>query len=678
MSFFHAMLTIKRNQYYQDYIDYITSIGEPLPTQSAQIAGNVLFTQLDDAGFMARIKAGYIFHSGSLNGACIVNFKAPGTFTLLTPNDPFFFEEMGCRSTSLDGYFSCPYKSDQYAGIESDLTTVTYIPYYHDYSNRGLARLAWGQNTRADGANGNYVYPFYTDNKLYGRHYAPENNFANTDHRGLYIETYDGTNHVVYKDGTKNSFAETTVAPNISTNRLILTTNLATTTGATTVPADMYTNFISFQFFMDRINDADEATLRGILNTYIAATQIGYGLTLESASNCWFSNPPTAYNASANKSWFGQVHQSATVTTYTQYIFERNHTTGLLNYGFRLGTVVEQDDHNEPAILVRASDSKLIVVYAEHVGAVIRWRISTNATDASAFGSENTIDPSAGVRGYTYPSVFQVTNGDIYIFYRGSDLSASKWYYIISTDNGVSFGSETLFWERTYTNIYQDPSDLDIIHFIGSPHANEHATVNPIVSHFYFDAGANTWHKSDGTSAGSLPLDQGDVTSIFTKTTPESVWFEDLVLDGNGYPRVSMIYYPNFTADPKIKHRYYTEWNGSSWSTPFDMGEVMDISISGGTSLGVDSYTGGAHFDPANPDILFASIQVGTKLEMFKLSRISASSFGYTQLTFNSAYHQWRPIVSDSPDHNVFWLASVLYTDYLVYYQVLINKTLLS
>ena len=494
--------------------------------------------------------------------------------------------------------------------------------------------------------------------------------------------TYNGTQSVMYRNGTKTTNTNTPSAPNISINRFILSLNNASSSGGTTA-LTFYDKYMWGDFLFDRFNDADELALRTILNAYAIEAAVGQGFSLDLASHCWFANPTALYNAGAGKSWIGQVHSAPSdAGSYFQHIVQRNHSTGAITT-FKLGTTAQHDDHNEPTFIVRASDNKLVVTYTKHAttGESIHWRISSSATEIGAFGAEQSIDPSAGVRTYTYPSIFQVTNGDIYIFYRGTDALDAWWYYIKSTDNAVSFGAETRFWDDSYMNIVQNQSNKNLIHFVGSVHANE--TADPsIVSHFYYNAsGSGTWHKSDGTDiTANIPFTDGEVTNIFTNTNPQRGWFEDIALDTNGYPRVLLLYYPDITSTPQIKHRYYTEWNGSAWTTPYDMGETMSKNI--GTDTLVNTYNGGSNFDPANTDRFFVSDQVGSTMEIFKMERLSHNSFRKTQITFDSTYDNWRPVVSGAPDANLWWLSKVIYPFYASsgtypagYYMLLVNQS---
>lgn len=388
-------------------------------------------------------------------------------------------------------------------------------------------------------------------------------------------------------------------------------------------------------------------------------------LILRYTAYCWFSRPKALYNAGLNKTWIGQQHNNG--TGYSHNIVTLNNATGVVST-FKIGTVLELDDHDEPTILARASDNKLFTCYSEHAGPLIRYRLSTNALDASAWGAETAISPN-GTNTYTYSSCFQVVNGDIYIFYRDTDLLKARWCYIKSTDGGVNFGTFTQYSAdegtgATYNLIYQNKTNKDIIHFIGSPHPNEGLANNKVI-HFYFNAGTDTWHKSDGTDiTADLPLEYPDATTIFAKTDPEQVWIESIMLDSNGYPRVLMTYFPDIDTNFKLKYLYYTEWNGSSWSTPYEIHKSLDRDISSGNPRGEISYPPLSCFDRGNINRIIACKEVGGVCEVFLITRISANNFTSVQITSGSTVDQWRPFTTEATKRNVFWLNKEIYLSY--------------
>ena len=392
------------------------------------------------------------------------------------------------------------------------------------------------------------------------------------------------------------------------------------------------------------------------------------------ASYCWFNSVKALYNATANKTWVGIVHNDG--TGYSQHILTIDNATGVVSKT-KIGTVVEYDDHNEASVLVRSSDNKLFTAYSEHSapnGILIRTRISTNALDASSWGAESTIDPNAGST-YTYCNAFEVTNGDIYIFFRETVDGGAWWNFVKSTDAGVTFSNGTRVIHKDYLRCWQNPADKDIIHFAVSRHPNN-LIANLIVSHCYFDASDESWHKSDGTDVtANIPLEDANMTPIFSVNDPEQGWIEDLFLDSNGYPRVLMSFYPDIDTTPNLKKLYYSEWNGTAWSTPYEIHESMNKNI--GLVTLVNTYPPLASFDRGNPDRIFAGKEVSGVCEIFEITRVAADNFTSVQKTTGSGCDQWRPFTVASPNKNVFWLNKARYYSYLNdYNQQLICKTL--
>jgi hypothetical protein len=89
---------------------------------------------------------------------------------------------------------------------------------------------------------------------------------TSSTYKGLYCLTHDGTNDIVYKNGSKTSAVATPQAPALSQPFFILAKNAA---GAV---QERFTNaYVAYTFFFNRFNDSDESSLRTILTTYNTA-----------------------------------------------------------------------------------------------------------------------------------------------------------------------------------------------------------------------------------------------------------------------------------------------------------------------------------------------------------------------------------------------------------------------
>lgn len=674
------------NTFYQDYLDQIIANGEKPGPFNIQAAQNRFVNNLVISGLWTRMKTGYFFHTGSI-GAGLVNLKAPSTYQITIEQQtaivPIFLQGVGTR-VGATGYFNQPFKSNEYAGIESDLTVIQYMPYEPFGSEYPVNAFACGFDVTAAAGTDRQIaiLPFTaagTGN--HRRATGTAHTFTSNTHQGLYVATYDGANAVMYKDGTKTSAAVTPIAPNNSINRFIFAAN---DDGS---PLTRYARLIAADFLFDRFDDTDEATFRSIWTDYITEININFQYVAEYASHCWFTRNKSAYDAGTNLSWMGQCHNDAfNVNAYSQYIIQIDNDTNTLSK-FKLGTVTQQDDHNEPSIVIRASDSRLFCIYSEHGGAVLRWRISTNPLDASAWGAEQTLDPEGNTTHvYTYPSAFEAANGDIFVFYRAQDIpGVNGWAYSKSTDGGATFSGYTAITSITYSAIAQDPNNKDILHFITTYHPDDAAPTNNYVSHFYFDCSTETLHQSDGTDVtANIPLDHTDMTTIYTAliASNEDCWLEDIIVDGSGNPRVLFTLIPDMPT-ALLKDEYYSEWNGSAWSTPHllhrSATHYMETELLA-TNLQSIWYAPNGSFDRANPNRIFSSVETagyfGDVCEIWELNRLSSSNFTRLQRTFNSDKDQWRPFTIESPTNNVFWLNKFYYDHWLdLYFQTLVLRT---
>jgi len=405
-------------------------------------------------------------------------------------------------------------------------------------------------------------------------------------------------------------------------------------------------------------------------------------MTLHNIAYCWFNSPKPTYDSVANKTWFNIVHNPNGLG-YSQYVATLDHSNKSLSV-IKIGSVYQSDDHNEGSILVRTSDGKLFTSYTEHtkVGSPLRHRISTNERDGSVWEAEATTDPDNPNR-YTYANAFEVSNGDIYIFYRSTlnEPASNTWRFIKSEDGGETFGASTTYFDFTispYMRIFQSKTDKDIIHFIGCSHPIIGTAINKLI-HFYFDAGVGTWHKSDGTDiSADIPFDDSNATVVISKNDPEQIWIEDLILDASGNPRILFTYYSDIDNHPDLKYLYYTEWTGSVWTTPYQIHQSCHKNIASTNPANESTYMPLACFDRGNPNRIFAGkeISIGGVIELFQITRVSANSFTSLRITTLEEYDQWRPTTTDAETYNLIWLNKMDYTSYVNFNQQLMIKTI--
>jgi len=389
----------------------------------------------------------------------------------------------------------------------------------------------------------------------------------------------------------------------------------------------------------------------GLTNTSELLTSVGH---------CWFARETAAI--SGNNTFIGIVHNDG--GGYSQNIIQLD-ASGNSSVN-KVGTVTEYDDHNEPSILIK-SDGKIFTSYAEHGGDYVRYRNSTNVGDATAWGSETALDPGYG--DYTYPSCFEDASGNIWLFFRDDELAVSErgWSLLKSTNNGSTFSGYLEFAfgrdNKGYLIPSQDPDNKDIIHFVMS-YTHPVEALNNSIYHFYFDCSAETWHKSDGTDVtANLPIDTStDSTVIKAVTLPDTAWIEDIVVV-DGKPRVLITFLPDAkNNDYLIKDLYYSEWNGTAWTTPHRIHTAIEGYVEDDSpTLESPMYPTVATFHRAYPDRIIASKRIDGVAELFEIKKVDYNVFSSTQLTTGSTYDQWRPFTSKGLKNNLFWLNKTEY-----------------
>lgn len=247
------------------WYNQVVADGGTAPSQNVLNALSVFInTPLSTGTIKSRMKTGYILHSGDTTVGRR-NLKDPSTYRSSIVGALQFSEGNGTRSDGTTGYFSQPFKSNEYSGIQSDLTTIHYIS---ESSAVGTFTNPSGFRVTAAGSVFYTFHPFADASG--GAHYAFSatiRRFTSTNQKGLYVYLNNGTGSIVYKDGTKTTSAATAPSvPNISQNRLILAAN--TDVGSGVTPSGFYAKYMAVDFLFDQFNDADELSFRTAFNTY--------------------------------------------------------------------------------------------------------------------------------------------------------------------------------------------------------------------------------------------------------------------------------------------------------------------------------------------------------------------------------------------------------------------------
>lgn len=377
---------------------------------------------------------------------------------------------------------------------------------------------------------------------------------------------------------------------------------------------------------------------------------------------CWFADPRAVY-------YNGKAYIGAVCDDRTIYVRAFIYSSQTVSAGAVLHTMPSLDDHDNPGILVRYSDKKIMAFYSHHVGTSLYMRVSSNAENTESWDTEVNLDNQVSGSFYTYPSPVQLTgetNDPIYLFFRHhatmtppNDYPA--WSYTKSTDDGANWSVLTEFIKTTGSySVYlkECANGTERIDFaVSNCHPNEGQSS---IYHFYYQGGK--WYKTDGTEiTASLPFAPSNATLVYNGSTVKG-WIWDVAVDGTGKPVIVYVTYPTYPTDIRYN---YAHWTGAAW-------ETHEIVAAGGSlpdGANAD-YAPGCYLDHSDITHVYLSKKVGSWFEIFKYSTADhGANWTNVALTTNSNVGVGciRPIsVRDYPASGlrVLWMKG-LYPDYL-------------
>lgn len=306
-------------------------------------------------------------------------------------------------------------------------------------------------------------------------------------------------------------------------------------------------------------------------------------LTYFGAAWSWFSNPRAVYwensTGDAFTVWSTVRGRDASVTSASAITICRlNHQTNAVDEFTLNATAGDVDDHNDAGIWIRP-DGRIVAMYARHnQDALMRWRISTNAVDGdwSQWGTEQTFTASTTVT-YANP-VYLSDSGRLYCFFR---LGSASWAYIVSSDQGATFGGAVTYVTKTGAQVYQvmrgtSGSRIDFLTTDGHPDVNGSTSVY----HFTLsrEGGADVFRKSDGSAAaGTLPYaPESAFTTIYAYalgTGPGWLW--DVARDDTDAP---VALYQRRKADNTAADYQRARFTAGAWASEKIADAGMDIS----------------------------------------------------------------------------------------------------
>lgn len=329
------------------------------------------------------------------------------------------------------------------------------------------------------------------------------------------------------------------------------------------------------------------------------------------------------------------------------YVFSVDDETQATSTPFALhGSALDPggDPHDAPVILIRP-DGRLVVAYSPHGGSTCYRRISTNPYDATAFGSEASLDASIGGTDYTYMRLAQLSgeSDKIYLGFRNFASSLGHFEISTSTDGGSTFSARTRVFTPTGTRAYARiaTNSIDRIDVV-TTHRDPSISTPASLYHIYYEAG--DWHDSDGTVL-TLPATTATATLVKASSTGQTINCGGVTYDDDGNP-VALLLIERATSTDVHQAR----WNGSSW---------VETTILDNLTLIDDNAYYPAAMLAHNPDVVFCAIETGSFFEMHRLVSTDAGATWTTeQRTTGSAADHAQPIAVVNPDPSLVmaWL----------------------
>lgn len=377
-------------------------------------------------------------------------------------------------------------------------------------------------------------------------------------------------------------------------------------------------------------------------------------LTLTSAPHGGWSEPqrPKAvYHAGSDKTFISWVAGQSGDVEVAAY----DHATATMGSAFvlhaALGGEGTADLHDNPSVLVRSSDSKVLLAYCRHADSTVRTRLSSSALDVSAFAAEVSLDASLGGAVYDYPCLFQLSNGTIYLFYRDFvGGTTAELTYSTSTDGGATWSSGvTLYKNPNKSTYWQIAQHGDQIHVVVQD-LNPDEGANTAIYHFYLSGGNR--YKSDGTQiTAATPMGPSDLT-VADPSTDGAHQLYDLVFDADGHPVVATTVWTTRYSAYKGRR---VSWTGSAW-------EASDaITVTSGVPA---TPLLGMAIDPLDTNVLYMTRYVGTDW-IIERHTYSGGSWSATDISADTANDHLYPIsvVGADPSLRILWMTGT-YTSY--------------
>lgn len=379
----------------------------------------------------------------------------------------------------------------------------------------------------------------------------------------------------------------------------------------------------------------------------------------------WFCQPTAIYDPTANKTIVVSLNPDG-----YRYVSEYNHANEQHGTYLLSTTAAESDDHNNPAICIR-SDGKYLVAYTEHnANTTMKFRVSSNAGDASAWATEYTVDIGNTI---TYAQLWRLSDEDrIYLFTRVNVSGTTfSWNILTSDDDGATWSSPTQLITtgtglRPYARSWSN--GVDKIRFILTRENNVPPSSNSALYSIYYDG---AWRNMDGTALGSMPFAEAGLNAssiLFTDSGTDIRWIGDVTEGSDGSVHVLYYVYPN--GDENNHDLYHASYSSGTWTHTKIVDEGGSFLPLTGTSL---SYHSAAVFDPLDWRNVALCRQIDGiyELETWRGNAAGTSWAMSESITGKSTCHNFRPnyaygrVAGKEP--YLFWVGNGKYESFLDY-----------
>ena len=380
-----------------------------------------------------------------------------------------------------------------------------------------------------------------------------------------------------------------------------------------------------------------------------------YTLTSDPHGGWTIPNPAAYYHG--GRTFIGWVN----ATDGSQEIAHYDHATSTLSSIFTLASGLPDegatDTHNQPSVIARSQDGKLVTAYSGHLDTRVRVRISSNVGDATAWASEQVLDPGYGGV-YTYAMLVQLrglANEPIYLFTRSIPnvgAQVGRLAYAVSTDGGASWSSFSLLFtggtlKVPYWTIISD-YDTRIDVFTSSSGSSSD------LYHFYFDGSTAKTYQTDGTEiTATRPFVVGDMTQVYNGSGSGGSFALGASWDGTN----ASLCYVRLVSGGTDNDIWTARWRAGAWT------RQQVVSTVGGHHAS-NAYLPSANVMPFDEDRILIHAKVSGRYESFEyVTADDGASWSGTQLTSSSTHDQmWvMPVFFSTGKMDWVWL-DITYT----------------